>query len=398
MEGSPAEHDEVVSQFCSMTGTQPSEAQEYLTANGWDIEAAVTEFFAEQDEAMQDTNSDDRQPVPEGTAEASGGRTLGGAFVPGPSSAAGEASSSARATAPKKKFATIGDFASGGGGGHGDSSDGDDSDEHDFFAGGEKSGLAVQNPEDLKKKILEKARRARPAPSDEPQPRRSHFTGTARTLGGDDAPSEVIESPSAPTQDRAQRVQRTLHFWADGFSVDDGELFRSDDPRNAEILDGIRQGRAPLSIMNVQPGQEVDVELKQHEEKYTKPKPKYKPFSGSGQRLGSPTPSVQTQIPAPSTAESSAKEPPKPTVDESQPTVTLQIRLGDGTRLTSRFNTTATIGEVYAFVAAATPNSRDRAWVLMTTFPSKELTDREVVLGDMPEFKRGGVVVQKWQT
>jgi hypothetical protein len=36
-----------------------------------------------------------------------------------------------------------------------------------------------------------------------------------------------------------------MDFWADGFSVDDGELFRSDDPRNAEILDGIRQGRAP---------------------------------------------------------------------------------------------------------------------------------------------------------
>ncbi|KAJ5146477.1 uncharacterized protein N7515_001041 [Penicillium bovifimosum] len=384
MEGNPAEHDEVVSQFCSMTGTQPSEAQEYLTANGWDIEAAVTEFFAEQDEALQDTNSDDRQPVTEGTAGASGGRTLGGAFIPGSSSAAGESSSSARAAAPKKKFATIGDFASGGGGGHGDSSDGDDSDEHDFFAGGEKSGLAVQNPEDLKKKILEKARRARPAPSDDPQPRRSHFTGTARTLGGDDTPSE--------------RVQRTLHFWADGFSVDDGELFRSDDPRNAEILDGIRQGRAPLSIMNVQPGQEVDVELKQHEEKYTKPKPKYKPFSGSGQRLGSPTPSVRTQVPAPSAAGPSTHEPPKATVDESQPTVTLQIRLGDGTRLTSRFNTSATIGEVYAFVAAATSNSGDRAWVLMTTFPSKELADREVVLGDMPEFKRGGVVVQKWQT
>jgi UBX domain-containing protein 1 len=242
--------------------------------------------------------------------------------------------------------------------------------------------------------------RAQPAPSDEPQPRKSHFTGTARTLGGDDAPSEVIENPSASTQDRAQRVQRTLHFWADGFSVDDGELFRSDDARNAEILDGIRQGRAPLSIMNVQPGQEVDVELKQHEEKYTKPKPKYKPFSGSGQRLGSPTPSVRTQAPTPasSTAGPSTEEPAKPTVDESQPTVTLQIRLGDGTRLTSRFNTSATIGEVYSFVAAATPNSGDRPWVLMTTFPSKELNDREVVLGEMPEFNRGGVVVQKWQT
>lgn len=209
----------------------------------------------------------------------------------------------------------------------------------------------------------------------------------------------MIENPSAPAPRRAQRVQRTLHFWADGFSVDDGELFRSDDPRNAEILDGIRQGRAPLSIMNVEPGQEVDVELKQHEEKYIKPKPQYKPFSGAGQRLGSPTPGIRSQAPTPSssTPEASVQEPAKPTVDESQPTVTLQIRLGDGTRLSSRFNTTATIGDVYSFVTASSPSSANRAWVLMTTFPSTELKDREAVLGDMPEFKRGGVVVQKWQ-
>lgn len=240
--------------------------------------------------------------------------------------------------------------------------------------------------------------RAQPPPSDEPESRPSHFTGTARTLGGDEAPSRVIEDPSAPAPQRPQRVQRTLHFWTDGFSVDDGELYRTDDPRNAEILEGIRQGRAPLAIMNVEAGQEVDVELKQHEEKYVKPKPKYKPFSGAGQRLGSPTPGVQSQSSTPSstTAAPSTGQPPKPEVDESQPTVTLQIRLGDGTRLTSRFNTTATIGDVYAFVAAATPDGRNRAWVLMTTFPSKELSDWEQVLGDLPEFKRGGVVVQKW--
>lgn len=206
----------------------------------------------------------------------------------------------------------------------------------------------------------------------------------------------MIADPSAPAPQRAQRVQRTLHFWSDGFSVDDGELYRSDDPHNAEILEGIRQGRAPLTIMNVQAGQEVDVELKQHDEKYTKPKPQYKAFSGSGQRLGSPTPGIQSQQPTPPAAAAQSSGPPKPEVDESQPTVTLQIRLGDGTRLTSRFNTTATIGDVYAFVTAASSDSQSRQWVLMTTFPSKELTDRDVTLDDLPEFKRGGVLVQKW--
>lgn len=149
--------------------------------------------------------------------------------------------------------------------------------------------------------------------------------------------------------------------------------------------------------MNVQPGQEVDVEIKQHDEKYVRPKPKYKPFAGAGQRLGSPTPSAGSPAASAPAPAQTNPEPVKPEVDESQPVVTLQVRLGDGTRLASRFNASHTIGDVYQFVGAASPISQTRPWVLMTTFPSKELTDKAVVLGDLAEFKRGGVVVQKWQ-
>jgi UBX domain-containing protein 1 len=121
------------------------------------MEAAVTEFFAEQDEAMQDTNTGGAQQLgAESRSGALGGRTLGGSAAPASSSAAAESSSSARSAAPKKKFATLGDFSQGAAA---DSSDDDDDNDQDFFAGGEKSGLAVQNPDDLKKKILEKARR-----------------------------------------------------------------------------------------------------------------------------------------------------------------------------------------------------------------------------------------------
>ena len=73
--------------------------------------------------------------------------------------------SQAPAVAPKKKFATLGDLNSGwGGAGHaGHNHDGDDSDDsdenQDLYAGGEKSGLAVENPDDLKRKILEKAKK-----------------------------------------------------------------------------------------------------------------------------------------------------------------------------------------------------------------------------------------------
>ena len=336
----------------------------------------------------------------------SGGRRLGDGPSdpqPIPTSASSRPSEPKKNPAQPKKFATLGDFNSES---HAnDDDDGDDDDgKQDLFAGGEKSGLAVQNPDDIKKKIIQKAmKNGKPIPQDEPKPRSSHFTGSARTLGGDDAPSQVIEPPQQPqTSRRTERVDRVLHFWNDGFSVDDGDLYRSDDPRNAEILNGIRQGRAPLSIMNVMPGQEVDVEIKQHQENYVRPKKKYVPFGGQGNRLGSPTPGAPSM---PGSFESNitpnlpptTAEPPKVSVDDSQPVVSLQIRLGSGTRLPAQFNATHTIGDVYSFVAAASPESQNREWVLQTTFPSTELTDHAKVLGDMSEFKRGGVLVQKWK-
>lgn len=251
------------------------------------------------------------------------------------------------------------------------------------------------------------ARPEDPEASSRPPP--TNFTGTARTLGGDDTPSEIIPG-STPPNHLAPPVERILHFWTDGFSVDDGPLYRNDDPANAEILAHIRQGRAPMDILNVERSQEVDVKLDMHEEKYKPPKKKYKPFEGGGQRLGSPTPgdggtvsittsqqlagsSANTTSTAPqssSTLSSSAVQ-----IDDAQPTISLQIRLGDGTRLVSRFNTTHTIGDVYDFVTRASA-TQGRDFALMTTFPSTELKDLSRVLGEMSEFKRGGTVVQKW--
>lgn len=70
---------------------------------------------------------------------------------------------------PKKKFATLGDLKGGGGASHAGHGHDDDDDDDDYepeedenqnlYAGGEKSGLAVENPDDLKKKILERAKK-----------------------------------------------------------------------------------------------------------------------------------------------------------------------------------------------------------------------------------------------
>lgn len=222
-----------------------------------------------------------------------------------------------------------------------------------------------------------------------------------------------MADPNAQTGTAAPApVQRLLYLWQDGFSVDDGPLYRYDDPANAATLAMINTGRAPLDILNVQHNQEVDLKVvERRKEKYVTPKKKYVPFSGSGQRLGSPVPGVgdaeaasatiaaRMTTTTTTTATPTADAPPSTSSDASaaadawQPTVLVQVRLSDGSRLQSRFNTTQSIGDLYRFVDRSRPCSS--AYILMTTFPNKDQTDKTLLLGDTAELKRGGVVIQK---
>ena len=309
--------DAAVAQFIAITGAAERQAAQFIAASGGDVETALGNYYVAQDDQAEDptngsdyVDDDEPDPEPESTTSLGGGRRLGDGPSDAPPADLTSAQSKPKSKPPKRGgVATLGDLGSGNN--HDDSSD---DEKQDLFAGGEKSALAVHNPQDdLKKRILEKAQKRGPPPKDAPQ-KKSFFTGSARTLGGDDTPSQEIPAARQPRQ--AERVERTLHFWRDGFSVDDGDLYRNDDPRNAQLLQLIQQGRAPLAIMNVQPGQEVDVELKQHDENYVRPKRKFKTFEGSGNRLGSPTPGVQSMPgsfdasePAPAPAATSGAPP-----------------------------------------------------------------------------------------
>ncbi|GKT41213.1 UBX domain-containing protein 1 [Colletotrichum spaethianum] len=262
----------------------------------------------------------------------------------------------------------------------------------------------------------------RPAPDNASRPetaspagpsRSSVFRGTGNTVGGEGADSRSIPDPDAfqegaggPPGPSGEPQERTLHLWQDGFSIDDGELHRFDDPENAMDLNMIRAGRAPLHLMNVRYDQPVDVKLHQHQENYHALPKKYKPFGGEGRRLGSPVPgegsssaaaaAAAPAVSASSQTTSASSTDPQQAIDESQPTLTLRIQLPNGTRLPARFNTTNTVNDVYEFVQRASADTRTRQWVLATTFPNKDHTDRSLVLGEMPEFKKGGTAVVKW--
>ncbi|KAB8360861.1 hypothetical protein FH972_024595 [Carpinus fangiana] len=349
------DRDTVIAKFCELTAqdeqvvrgaiwrhlepfaNRHQQATEYLGANQWNLDAATQSFFEDQD------------PDEEDEAGAAG-PVHGQGPILGSSNPVG--ASSSRPPAQKKKFGSLKDLTDNGSDGNSHGDDDDSDKEQQYFAGGDKSGLAVQDPgqgsRDHIKRILETARRHGsngPLPRPDDGPQQSAFRGSGVTLGGDDTPSQTIPDTTASQPQPLPMAERTLHLWADGFSVDDGPLFRYDDPANARTLEMINRGSAPLDLMNVENGQAVDVKLEQHQnENYVQPKKKWKPFSGSGQRLGSPTPGPSGTSSAPAAAPaaapvastSNAGPPTVEGLDEGQPFVTLQIRLADGTRLPSR--------------------------------------------------------------
>jgi len=414
------DHDELISRFVDTTGVSPAEAQQYLTANHWDIGGAVTEFFIAQEEGEGVSAAQAQDEEPEVPENYTGPRTLDGRPAPASIPTVG----SSRAPPPAKKkggFATLESLGQGASShaGHGHAhDDDDDSDDDDFdpdeqprdlFAGGEKSALAVQDPSNkndprkVVNDILKKARANAQRPGGEASSSAppSRFRGGGQTLGGDDTPSQAIPDahPSAPSQGPTQT--RVLHLWEDGFSIEDGPLRRFDDPQNTQDLAMIRAGRAPLHLMGVRPDQPVDVQLNKHDEKYKALPKVYKPFSGAGNRLGSPTPGGSSTTAAPAAAPVQAFAPaassaPEVEIDSSQPTLALRVQLANGMRLPARFNTSQTIGDLYDFVSRASQDVGARPWVLATTFPNKDHTDKSLVLGEMAEFKRGGTAVQKW--
>ncbi|KAI5813575.1 hypothetical protein BZA77DRAFT_389824 [Pyronema omphalodes] len=411
------EKEASIGDFCMVTGADIPTARHLLEASNWNLQLATQQYFDNQDPDTDMAGGDREDEADEDDVYTQPGSSRQQA----PAAAASSSSASSAKPQPKKQtgsrgaqIRTLGDLSSSR---DEDSEEEDEKDRRrDLFAGGEKSGLAVQDPgrnsgagagaggRDLIQDILKRAAAegGRRAPQEDTAAPPSRFSGSGQTLGSDTAASVPVPStrpaPVAPTR---EPVSRSLTFWRNGFSVEDGPLMRYDDPVNREILEAIEAGRAPLSIMNVEPGQPADVSVyKRMDEDYIPPKKKFVPFSGQGNRLGSIVPgtsleeAIAPQPAAAPAAAAAAPQTPTVTVDAASPTTNIQIRLGDGTRLVSRFNHTHTIRDVYDFVNASSPASRSRAYVLQTTFPIKELKEMEQTLKEAGLIN--AVVVQKW--
>ncbi|XP_072898038.1 NSFL1 cofactor p47-like isoform X2 [Hemitrygon akajei] len=174
-------------------------------------------------------------------------------------------------------------------------------------------------------------------------------------------------------------VQILLKLWKNGFSLDDGELRTYTDPKNAEFLESISRGEIPAELQKLVHRSQVSLDMEDHRsEEYLKHKLKFKAFSGDGQKLGSPTPTI---VSTPSSPEEEFKYFVNVlNVNESEPTTNVQIRLADGSRLVQKFNQTHRISDIRQFIIQHHPVFAAASFVLMTTFPNKQLTDEEQTL------------------
>ena len=300
----------------------------------------------------------------------------------------------------------------------GDDDDDDDDKPQEWYTGGAQSGSVVQDP---KKKptrvedILDGARAAgavdgtaedlHPSGSNAAGARRTAFSGSGRTLGGNGRESTAVGVPTdaSPAEGGAPPgataptpTSRVITFWTNGFTIDEsGELRRYDDPANAPFMQAVANGQCPPELAPRDRNQPININLVRKETEYEPPpEPKYRAFQGSGRTLGGSSssgpssdaaagavdagPSSDAAAAAGADAGASAWS-----VDEGAPTTSIQLRLRDGSRVVGRFNLTHTVADVRAFIASASPANASGTYSLqLSGFPPRRLEDEAQAVGD----------------
>jgi len=345
------------------TGCDADRAQFFLESSNWQLDLAMASFY----EGDGDTGPADMET---------------GAADPPP------AASQAAPAAGKINIVS----------GNNDDDDEDDSSDEDgqaFFAGGSQhSGNVILGPKKKKVanvgdffKAFKEAGATAVDPSEEGGSGRAGmkaFSGGGFRLGSDDTPSAMIGGASAAAAPRGEAPRKfRLKMWKDGYSVDDGDLRRYNDPQHREFLASVMKGQIPDELVKEARGGEVEVDMEDHRmEEFVKPKATVKPFQGSGNVLGSIAPAVSapaaTSAADPAAAEKEAQS--KAGVNESNPVANIQVRLADGSRLVVKLNHSHTVADLRNYINTARPQYSDTSYNLLTTFPNKEITDNSLTI------------------
>ncbi|XP_038217970.1 NSFL1 cofactor p47 [Zerene cesonia] len=369
--------EETMRQFCDVTGADENRSRFFLESSNWQLEVALSSFYengGNVDEAPANAAPVSASPQPMSESD-----------LDSPPGSPEKAQKKDKKKKTNTKFATL------------DTLQQDSSSEEDegqaFYAGGsERSGQQILGPGKGRKDIVTemfKSIRERGAvvfedePSSTSRGRGGVFSGVGYRLGQTADDHEQITPGNAAQSDQPRSVR--LRLYREGFTVDNGPIRQYGDQENAEFLSCIRRGEIPPELSG---GGEVRVSLedRRHEE-CPRTMSKTQAFTGKGHLLGSPTPAtVGATVPVASQAgdraanQRAAQE--AMSLDEASPVTTVQFRLADGSRLTGRFNHTHTVEDLYLYVSIAEPSYQIQPFVLLTTFPSVELSDRSATLGN----------------
>ena len=247
--------------------------------------------------------------------------------------------------------------------------------------------------------------------------------------------AEVAQPPSSSSDNNNNTnnngpTRRMITMYRSGFTIDDGPFRRLDDPSNADFLRDLARGMTPRELLesstttaDASGDMEVGLIDKRHME-YEDDKNMSSvsgsisstsatasttatttaAFSGVGQSLGSSSSatdganaSSSEGVITPSTSE---KTPQPPTVDESKPTTTIQIRLLNGKRLILKCNLDDTILTLISHIESSSSNSSssissstNESYVLSSGYPPRILNDLNQTIEEAG--LKGAQVVQK---
>ncbi|XP_063701644.1 NSFL1 cofactor p47 [Culicoides brevitarsis] len=379
--------EELVNQFKEITNILDTEvARSILESTNWNLEIALATFLEDNSdtEVIPDPQEAETEPAVQPDIEMN------------PSGSSSSSKKDKKPSGAKPKIATLGSLNDA-------ESSSDEEQGQAFYAGGsERSGQQVLGPprkNPMKDYVSEVFRSAQQiggqSSADEGAPRTVSsrlYGGTGFRLGQTDSDHVVIPGQSASGSSAGGERQSelvVLKLYRQGFSINDGDLRPYEDPASKEFMECIMKGEIPQELRKQNMNMiHLDLEDHRHEE-YVKPKKRFSAFGGEGHTLGSPVPgtveatsptSAPTSVEDQKTNEQEAQA--SMNVDDAQPTTMLQIRLSDGSRLTGRFNHTHTVNSVRDYITRARPQLAAQEFMLLGSFPPKELTNGEATLKD----------------
>ncbi|XP_076934633.1 plant UBX domain-containing protein 4-like [Bidens hawaiensis] len=371
-------HDDIIIAFSDITSASREEATFFLESHNYDLDSAVTTFFEANDDPLthqnpnpnpnSDTHSPSSSPSRSRSASPPPSHQLAGDNpynLRSRNTGADKKASGSRSSGRIRTFADLNR--------PGDDSGSDSDGPQEYYTGGQKSGMLVQDP--TKRNDVEalfnqlRQAGAEEGTPDQFQPSSSSrsFSGRGRLLSGDST-----SPPPQQVQPQSQPSNVTITFWTNGFTVNDGPLRSMDDPQNASFLESLRKGDYPEELTpppGRAPGQ---VSVVRKLEDYPVQKHRKAAFAGVGRTLGSSSTS-EAVTPLPVTAA------PTPSaglvVDDTLPSTSIRLRLADGTRMVSRFNNHHTINNIRSFIDASRPGGYGAYQLLTMGFPTKQLND-----------------------